>query len=104
MMDILSGAFPRMDWEAQDLDSAWKTFKQHAYFMFSGPLKEKSEPEQYLYLMLWVGEKGKMIFSTWKLSEEEQKKLKNLVEKFEGYVKPRPNVIFSRYKLHSKIQ
>ena len=101
---MLSGAVPRMDWEAQDLESAWKTFKQHADFMFSGPLKEKSEPGQYSYLMLWVGEKGRTIFSTWKLSEEEQKKLINYVEKFEGYVKPRSNVILSRYKFHSKIQ
>ena len=97
MMDMLSGAVPRMDWEAQDLKSAWKTFKQHADFTFSGPLKEKSVPGQYLYLMLWVGEKGRTTFSTWKLSEEEQKKLINYVEKFEGYVKPRSNVIFSRY-------
>lgn len=103
-MDILSGAIPRMDWEAQDLESAWKTFKQHADFMFSGPLKEKSEPEKCSFLMLWVEEKGATIFSTWKLSDEEQKELKNYVDKFEGYVKPRSNVIFSRYKFHSKIQ
>ena len=33
-----------MDWNATDLESTWKAFRQHADFMFSGPLKKTSEP------------------------------------------------------------
>ena len=73
--------------------------------MFSGPLEDKSEPEQCSCLMLWVGEKGRTIFSTWKLSEwENRRKIKKYVDKFKGNVKPISNVIFSRYKCHIKIQ
>ena len=50
MMDMLSGAVPRMDWEAQDLECTWKTFKQHADFMFSGPLKLHYKPGKTMNL------------------------------------------------------
>ena len=101
---MLSGAVASMDCEAHDLEFAWKTFKQHANFIFSGPLKVKSEQEKCSFLILWVVEKGRTVFSTWKLSEEERKKHKGYVEKCEGYVKPRLNVIFSCYKFHCKTQ
>ena len=72
----LSGAVPCMDWNATDLESTWKAFRQHADFMFSGPLKKTSEPKLCSYLMLWVGEKGRTIFSTWQLNADESKVLK----------------------------
>ena len=75
----LSGAVPRMDWEAEDIESTWKTFNQHANFMFSWPLKEKLEPEQCLYLMFLVGEKGRTIYSAQKLSEMEQKNFEKML-------------------------
>jgi hypothetical protein len=54
--------------------------------------------------MLWVGGKGRTIFLTWQLNADESKVLKNYYDKFEEYVKQRSNVIFNRYKFHSKVQ
>ena len=86
-----------MDWDAKDLALAFKAFKEHCNFMFGGPLKAKSEEEKCNYLMLWTGEKGRNIYSTWVLSEEDKKKLAIHYDKFENYCKPKSNKIYSRY-------
>ena len=54
--------------------------------------------------MLWVGEKGRDVFETWNLSNEESKKLTSCYEKFEAYVKPKSDNSFARYKFHNIIQ
>ncbi|KAK7102741.1 hypothetical protein V1264_020922 [Littorina saxatilis] len=97
-----TGSCPRFNWEARDLVGEWNSFKDHVSFMFKGPLKAKSEEEKCSYLMLWVGEKGRKIFSTWTLSDEQQKKLQNYYDGFKAYVQPKSNPIFARYKFHSK--
>ena len=99
-----TGALPFMDWEKQDLEQSWKSFKQHVQFMFDGPLKKKDEEEKCAYLMLWVGEKGRSLFQTWKLSADQRKKLDNYYTGFEAYVKPTSNTIYNRYKFQSKVQ
>ena len=71
-MEGLAGTTPCMDWQAQDLEVAWKSFKQHVEFMFSGPLKAKSEEEKCSYLMIWVGEKGRNMFQTWNLDANDR--------------------------------
>ncbi|XP_069129346.1 uncharacterized protein [Argopecten irradians] len=103
-MDILAGHTPQMDWCKTDLVTAWKSFKQHVEFMFSGPLKKKGEVEKCSYFMLWIGEKGRNIYSTWTLTADEGKLLKTYYDRFESYVKPRSNVIYNRYRFHSKQQ
>ena len=84
-----AGSTPKMDWSSGDLPSAWKAFKQHCEFTFGGPLKQKSEEVKYNYLMLWVGDKGREIYSTWELGAEEAKKLNTYYTKYEAYVKPK---------------
>ena len=87
-----------------DLEQSWKSFKQHVQFLFDGPLKKKDEEEKCAYLMLWVGEKGRSLFQTWKLSADQKKKLDNYYTGFEEYVKPTSNTIYNRYKFQSKVQ
>ena len=103
-MESLVGNTPSMNWDSHDLEGQWKSFKQHVEFMFKGPLKEKSEEAKCSYLMIWVGEKGRNIYSTWTLSADDAKLLKTYYEKFELYVKPRTNVIYNRYKFQSRSQ
>ena len=95
---------PKMDWSSGDLPAALKSFQQHCEFAFGGPLKGKSEEQRCNYLMLWVGEKGRDVYKTWNLTSEESKKLSTYYEKFEAYVKPKSNNIFSRYKFHTIVQ
>ena len=96
-MDEHNSKYPRMDWDAKDLPLAFKSFKEHCNFMFGGPLKSKSEEEKCNYVMLWAGEKGRNIYSTWTLTNEERKQLAIHYEKFENYCKPKSNKIYSRY-------
>ena len=70
---------PCMNWESQNLPEQWKKFEAHAKLMFSGPLAEKSEIVQISYLLIWVGEKGRDIRSTWTLSDAEAKKAENVL-------------------------
>ncbi|XP_053374212.1 uncharacterized protein K02A2.6-like [Mercenaria mercenaria] len=54
--------------------------------------------------MLWVGEKGRDIYSTWTLSNDDKKKLEPHLTKLEEYCEPKSNVIYSRYLLKSRVQ
>ena len=67
-------------------------------------MKAKSEEQMCNYLMIWVGEKGRDIYNTWTLTDEERKLLATYYSKFEDYVKPKSNNVFARYKFHKRIQ
>ena len=95
---------PRMDWESKDLNAAFKRFKEHAEFMFKGPLSSKTEEVKCNYLMLWVGDKGRYIYSTWKIEDGHEKLLKTYYDKFEEYCKPKTNLIYNRYVFKSRVQ
>ncbi|KAL0161181.1 hypothetical protein M9458_044906, partial [Cirrhinus mrigala] len=95
---------PRMDWTSANLPEAWRRFKQQAELMFSGPLREKREPEKCSYLLLWIGEKGLDIYNTWSLSEDEAKKLQTYYDKYAAYITPKSNPIYARYRFHEKMQ
>ena len=99
-----AAATPKMEWEATDLVTAWQSFKQHADFWFAGPLSSKDEAEKCSYLMIWIGDKGRDIYSTWNLSEADRKKLQILLDRFENHVRPKSNKIFSRYKFWKRHQ
>lgn len=103
-MDDKTVKYPKIDWEAKDLPAAFKAFKGHCEFMFGGPLKGKSEEEKCNYLMIWSGEKGRNIYSTWNLTADQKKQLSVHFEKFESYCKPKSNNIYSRYQFKSRIQ
>ena len=100
----LTGGMPMLNWDSADLPGAYKSFETHCRFMFEGPLKAKSEAEKCAYLMIWLGNKGREVYGTWTLTDDEQKSLETLFKKFEDYVKPKSNKVFNRYKFLCKKQ
>jgi len=52
--------------------------------------------------MIWVGNKGRDIYSTWNLQQAESKLLKTYYDKFENYVKPKSNKLYARYNFHKE--
>ena len=86
--------------DSASLVGEWKAFRQHVEFLFKGPLRSKNEEERFCYSMLWEGEKGRRIFSTWNITDAQQKVLKSIM------IGSRPtyNPIFARHRLYSKIQ
>ena len=104
MDEFPTSSHPRMNWSSGDLPKAWKAFQQHCEFTFGGPLKGKSEEQKCNYLMIWVGDKGREVYNTWTLTNDEAKKLSTYYERFEAHVKPKSNKIFARYKFHNIVQ
>jgi len=91
--------------------------------MFSGPLSDKTEAQKVSYLLLWTGEKGRDIFSTFKFAPaieaieateghpavlavpaESKNDLGTVFLKFKQYTTPKSNIIFSRYKFYKRVQ
>ncbi|KAK0141090.1 hypothetical protein N1851_021892 [Merluccius polli] len=103
-MDVAGVPSPKINWESQNLPGEWKKFKQHVELMFSGPFRSKNQAEKCSYLLLWVGEKGRDIYNTWTLTADDARELKTYYERYEAYVLPKKNTIFSRYKFHEKVQ
>ncbi|KAL0968110.1 hypothetical protein UPYG_G00262530 [Umbra pygmaea] len=100
----LQPELPKMDWDSTNLPEAWRRFKQHAELVFSGPLREKREQDKCSYLLLWIGEKGRDVFNTWSLTEEDAKKLNTYYDKYTAYLTPKSNPIYARYRFHEKMQ
>ena len=99
MAELAGLPAPKMDWHALDMPQALKKFKAVCELYFSGPLKEKSEQEKISYLLIWSGDEGIELVSTWHLTNEEEKKLDTYWAKFESYVSPKSNFRLARYKL-----
>ena len=55
---------PRMNWKAADLDREFARFKAHCNFTFGGPLSTKTQVEKVNYLMTYIGDKGRELFTT----------------------------------------
>ena len=103
-MEGIVGSAPVMNWQANDLAAAWQEFIDHVTFVFEGPLNDKTEAQKCNYLMLWVGTKGREIYKTFTMTEEQKKVLDQYYRRFKEYVIPKTNLIFSRYKFQSRVQ
>jgi len=95
---------PKLDWNSSDAPHAFRKFKDLCELMFAGPLKDKSEEEHCKYLLIWSGEEGIELKSTWNLTADEAKKLDTYWTNFEQYLAPKSNFRLSRYKLRSMKQ
>ena len=66
-----------------------------------GKTSEKERCAAFLYI---IGRKGREIYNTWTLEEEEQDKIEVLFEKFDSYCRPKHNVTLERYKFNTRVQ
>ena len=57
--------------------------------MFDGPLAEKTEGVKVKYILLWSGEEGIEVSSTWDLSDTESDTLSVYWDRFGKYVAPK---------------
>ncbi|CAG2231037.1 unnamed protein product [Mytilus edulis] len=103
-MDLNGVPQPQMNWDSTNLVDTWKKFKQHVGLILDGPLAEKDEKVKITYLLLWVGEKGRDIYNTWQLSEDDAKKLSVHFDKFLTYVQPKQNSLLARCKFRYETQ
>ena len=95
---------PTMNWASTDAPQAFKKFKTICQLMFDGPLAEKTEAVKVKYLLLWSGEEGIEVSSTWDLSDIESNTLSVYWDRFGKYVAPKSNFRIARFKLTSMKQ
>ena len=103
-MDLTGIPTPCLDWTSTNLVDSWKKFQQHVQLIFDGPLKDKDETVKISYLLIWVGDKGRDVYNTWTLTNDEKKKLDTYYQRFKAYVQPKLNPVFSRFKFNNEVQ
>ena len=95
---------PQMDWNGSDLPTAFKSFEQYCQLIFDGPLNQKEEKVKATYILLWIDEKGRKIFNSFELSDEEKQKLDVIFDKFATYVETKSNFRIARYQLQGQFR
>ncbi len=103
-MDLNGVPTPCMDWNCTNLPEAWRKFQQHTDLILRGPLKDKGDDVKITYLLLWIGDKGRDIFDTLSLSEEQKTSLNAVCGAIKLHIQPKCNPVFSRYKFNNEIQ
>jgi len=101
MVELAGLPIPSMDLHSPDTPQAFKKFKARCELYFSGPLKEKSEEEKVSYLLIWSGDDGIELVSTWTLTATDKKKLDTYWTRFANYLSPKSNFRLARYKLRT---
>jgi hypothetical protein len=94
-MAVTGLATPHLDWHAADLPQALKKFKAVCVLYFFGPLKSKSEQEKISYLLIWTGDEGIELASTWDLSDEEGK-IEYILDEIRGICRPKEQLQASK--------
>ena len=101
---------PSMNWEAIDLPKEWRRFKQHCEFTFKGPLAAKSEVEKVNYLMTYIGDRGRELYTTfvWAPAQDdtpaENDTLAGVYRKYEVHVAPQSNEIRATVNFSRRLQ
>ena len=87
-----------MNWEPVEPDELVK-FKQYCNLVLKGPFTEKSEEEQTLFILLWIGSTGIDTYNSWTWAHKDDKvKPEKIWEKFEKQVAPKVNHRLARYQ------
>jgi hypothetical protein len=101
----LSGIpIPTMDWSAVDLPNAFRKFKDLCELIFDGPMASSAEELKVKYLLIWAGEEGRELKSTWQMNNDDSKRLNTYWTKFHEYVSPKSNFRLARHELREMKQ
>ena len=103
-MDLAGVPTPSMDWSSVNLLEAFKKFCHHAELIFAGALRDKDPEVHCTYLLLWVGEKGREIYNTLTLTNDQKKDVSEICSAFQTHVQPKSNPVFARYKFNTEVQ
>ena len=88
---------PALDWDAEDLPTAFRRFWNYVNHVFNGPLAEQNEEAKASYLMLWLGPVGIELLETSSLTEKQKKEVKCILDRFETHCAPKTNFRLARY-------
>ncbi|XP_045104351.1 uncharacterized protein LOC123499883 [Portunus trituberculatus] len=97
-MSGMSGiTVPALDWDAADLPTAFRRFRNYVNHVFGGPLADQTKEAKASYLMLWLGPVGIELLETFNLSAEMKKDVGCILDRFETHCAPKTNFRLARY-------
>ena len=83
----------------------WRRWlQQYELYMCATEKDKKSEKLQCAALLTLAGEQAIEVFNTFIFQEDEQDKIKSLIEKFEEYCSPKKHETYERHVFNSRIQ
>lgn len=88
-----------------NLSENFKRFKQHweIYLVASGK-DDKEDKVKIATLLNLIGEEGIEIYNTLKLTDEQKKVYKTVIEELETYFTPKKNVVYERFVFYNRKQ
>ncbi len=91
---------PKMDFDADDLETEWDDFKEHCELVFNGSLHAQSEKVKANTLRQFLGAEGRRIFKSFTFEEGESKdKTADIFKKYDEYIAPKCNYRSARLLL-----
>ena len=86
-----------MNFHDGNITENFRKWRQMLELTFAGPLANKSDTEKCSYLLLYIGQHGRDIYNSWVLTDDEKKRPKIILDKFEEYCNPRTNITMDRH-------
>ena len=85
-----AGDKPCMNWQAANLATESRRFRQHYDFTFNGPLATKTEGQKVNYLMTYIGDKDREIYETFRRERHSVGSVRQIHAICRTYEKPHP--------------
>lgn len=89
----------RLDWEAPDLVSAYRLFKQKCEMLFS--VKVIKKEKQVDHILLMAGDEAIRRYNSWDLAPEEARNPETVWRKFGEQIEPKLNARIERLQLRN---
>ena len=95
-----------LDIQATNVEERWTTFRlAWENYTIATEINKKPDPVQVATLLTVIGEDARTVYSTFSWSsEDDAKKIDEVIKKFAEYCQPRKNIPFKRYKFNRRAQ
>ena len=96
---------PELDFNATNLAEAWRKWKSAMQLYLDTLPPSVKERQKTAKMLLQIGEKGRDVYSTWKI-ESAELTVALLMKKFGEYCEPKKNLIIERHKFlhHDQVE
>ena len=82
----------------------WRMWRQEMELYQQLSMADDSEKDKCAAFLYLIGRRGREVYNTWTLEEDERDNIRVLYNKFANYFQPKQNIILERYKFNLKTQ
>ncbi|KAK7939091.1 hypothetical protein WMY93_002417 [Mugilogobius chulae] len=88
-----------------NVNENWKAFRQSfELYLLAAGLEKEAEPRKIALLLTVAGRSALDVYNTFQFASEDDRKLNNVLTKFEEYCTPRKNETYERYVFRNRMQ